>query len=183
MLAGLGAGLVPGVRNFFDPLVSFLFAVPKIAFLPVFLLLFGIGDISKIAIVATSCFFPMFIASRYAVMSVDKLYVWAAANMGAPPRTRFLRVIVPAAAPQLFAGIRISLAHAFIVLFAAELIGAHAGLGQLISEGDDAARFDLMFAGIIAFGILGFASDRILMALRARMLRGQLLGTEDRVVP
>jgi ABC-type nitrate/sulfonate/bicarbonate transport system permease component len=182
MFVGLGAGLVPGVRNFFDPLVSFLFAVPKIAFLPVFLVLFGIGYSSKIAIISFSCFFPVFIASRYAVMSVDKLVVWAAQNMGTPRRTLFLRVVIPAAAPQLFAGVRISLAHAFIVLFAAELIGSHAGLGELIAEGENAARFDLMFAGILAFAILGFASDRILMAIRTRVLKGQTLGTEEQVV-
>jgi ABC-type nitrate/sulfonate/bicarbonate transport system permease component len=182
MVVGLGAGLVRGVRNFFDPLVSFLFAVPKIAFLPVFLLLFGIGHTSKIAIVALSCFFPVFIASRYAVMSIDKLFVWAAQNMGTPRHTLFFRVIIPAAAPQLFAGVRISLAHAFVVLFAAELIGSHAGLGLLIAEGDDAARFDLMFAGILAFAFLGFASDRLLMAVRARVLKGQALGTEEQVV-
>ncbi|HZT51977.1 MAG TPA: ABC transporter permease [Stellaceae bacterium] len=183
MLAGLGAGLARGVRNFFDPLVSFLFAVPKIAFLPVFLLLFGIGHMSKIAIVGFSCFFPVFIASRHAVLSVDKLLVWAARNMGTPPRTLFLRVVIPAAAPQLFAGVRVSLAHAFVVLFAAELIGSHAGLSQIIADGDNAAQFDLMFAGILAFAALGFASDRILMAVRKRLLRGQTLGTEEQVVP
>lgn len=181
MLVGIGAGLAPGVRNFFDPLVSFLFAVPKIAFLPVFLLLFGIGHTSKIAIVALSCFFPVFIASRHAVMSVDKVYVWAARNMGAPRATLFFRVVIPAAAPQLFAGVRISLAHAFIVLFAAELIGAHAGLGELIAEGEDAARFDLMLAGILAFALMGFAGDRVLMAVRRRVLKGQSLGTEEQV--
>jgi ABC-type nitrate/sulfonate/bicarbonate transport system permease component len=182
MGVGLGAGLLRGVRNFFDPLVSFLFAVPKIAFLPVFLLLFGIGHASKIAIVAFSCFFPVFIASRHAVLSVDRQLLWAAENMGTPSRTMFFRVLIPAAAPQLFAGVRISLAHAFIVLFAAELIGSHAGLGQLIAEGDDAARFDLMFAGILTFAVLGFAGDRILMAVRTRVLKGQTLGTEEQIV-
>jgi ABC-type nitrate/sulfonate/bicarbonate transport system permease component len=177
---GLGAGLVRGVRNFFDPLVSFLFAVPKIAFLPVFLLLFGIGSASKIAIVAFSCFFPVFIASCHSVLSVNKLFLWAAQNMGTPPHKLFFRVLIPAAAPQLFAGVRISLAHAFIVLFAAELIGSHAGLGVLIAEGENAARFDLMFAGIVAFAVLGFVSDRILLAVRARVLKGSLLGTEEK---
>jgi NitT/TauT family transport system permease protein/sulfonate transport system permease protein len=181
MLAGLGAGLVPALRNFFDPLVSLLFAVPKIAFLPVFLVLFGLGYTSKIAIVAFSCFFPVFIASRYAVMSVDKLFLWAAQSMGTPRGKLFLRVVIPAAAPQLFAGVRISLAHAFVVLFAAELIGSHAGIGELIAEGENAARFDLMFAGIVAFALLGFAGDRVLMAVRSRLLKGQSLGTEELV--
>ncbi len=182
VIAGLGAGLVPGVRHFFDPLVSFLYPIPKIAFLPVFLLLFGLGHWSKISIVAFSVFFPVFVASRHAVLSISPILVWVARNMGAKPRTVFFRVIVPAAMPQLFSGIRIGLAHAFVVLFAAELIGSKAGLANLISYGEDWVRFDLMFAGIVCFAILGFVADRILLAVRSRVLKGQLIGTEEQVV-
>jgi ABC-type nitrate/sulfonate/bicarbonate transport system permease component len=178
----LAAGLTPAVRNFFDPLVAFLYSIPKIAFLPVFLLLFGLGHASKISIIAFSCFFPVFIASRYAVLAVNKVLIWAAENMGASGPTRFFRVIIPAAAPQLFAGVRIGLAHAFVILFAAELIGSQGGLGTLISEGEESARFDLMFAGILVFAILGFASDRALMAIRRRVLRGQIIGTAEQAV-
>jgi ABC-type nitrate/sulfonate/bicarbonate transport system permease component len=179
IMAGLGAGLLPGVRHFFDPLVSFLYAIPKVAFLPVFLLLFGLGHASKISIIAFSSFFPVFIASRHAVLAVNKLLLWAARNMGAPPRIIFFRVIIPAAAPQLFTGIRIGLAHSFVVLFAAELIGSKAGLGTIITSGEEWVRFDLMFAGIVCFAVLGFVSDRILLAVRARMLKGQAIGTEE----
>jgi ABC-type nitrate/sulfonate/bicarbonate transport system permease component len=179
IIAGLGAGLMPGVRHFFDPLVSFLYAIPKVAFLPVFLLLFGLGHASKISIIAFSSFFPVFIASRHAVLAVNRLLVWAARNMGAPPRTIFFRVIVPAASPQLFTGIRIGLAHAFVVLFAAELIGSKAGLGTIITSGEEWVRFDLMFAGIVCFAVLGFVSDRILLAVRSRVLKGQTIGTEE----
>jgi ABC-type nitrate/sulfonate/bicarbonate transport system permease component len=182
MLVGLGAGLVPAVRYFFDPLVSFLYSVPKIAFLPIFLLLFGLGHESKIAIIAFSVFFPVFIASRHAAMSVGKLLVWTAQNMGASRSTLFFRVFVPAGAPQLFAGARIGLANSFVILFAAELMGSQGGLGPLITEGEDAARFDLMFAGIVTFALLGFASDRILMAIRRHVLRGQIIGTAEQLV-
>ena len=179
VIVGLGAGLIPGVRHFFDPLVSFLYAIPKVAFLPIFLLLFGLGHASKISIIAFSCFFPVFIASRHAVLSVNKLLVWAAQNMGTPRQTIFFRVVVPAAAPQLFSGVRIGLAHAFVVLFAAELIGSRVGLGNLITHAEEWVRFDLMFAGIVCFAVLGFASDRILLAIRARVLKGQTIGTEE----
>jgi len=181
VFAGVGAGRAPSVRNFFDPLVAFLFPVPKIAFLPVLLLLFGIGNGSKISVVALSCFFPVFIASRYSVLSINQLLIWSAQNMGAARRTIFLRVVIPAAAPQLFAGVRVGLAHAFVVLFAAELIGSHAGLGNLIAEGEDAGRFDLMLAGILAFGAMGFLGDRILMLIRQRVLKGQIIGSEEQV--
>jgi ABC-type nitrate/sulfonate/bicarbonate transport system permease component len=170
------------VRHFFDPLVSFLYSIPKVAFLPIFLLLFGLGHASKIAIIAFSGFFPVFIASRHAVLSVNKLLVWAAQNMGTPRRIIFFRVIIPAAAPQLFAGIRIGLAHAFVVLFAAELIGSKVGLGNLITHAEEWVRFDLMFAGIVCFAVLGFVSDRILLAIRARVLKGQTMGTEEQMV-
>jgi NitT/TauT family transport system permease protein/sulfonate transport system permease protein len=179
VVIGLGAGLLPAVRRFFDPLVSFLFPIPKIAFLPVVLLLFGLGHASKISIIAFSVFFPVFVAARHAVLSVDRLLIWAARNMGTPPRTVFFRVVLPAAAPELFAGIRIGLAHAFIVLFAAELTGSKVGLANIISYGEEWVRFDLMFAGIVCFAALGFLADRILMAVRRRVLRGQLIGTEE----
>jgi ABC-type nitrate/sulfonate/bicarbonate transport system permease component len=148
----------------------------------VFLLLFGLGHASKITIIAFSGFFPVFVASRHAVLSVNKLLLWAARNMGTPERTIFFRVIVPASAPQLFAGVRIGLAHAFVVLFAAELIGSKAGLGTIITSGEEWVRFDLMFAGIACFAALGFVSDRILLAVRARLLKGQMIGTEEQVV-
>jgi ABC-type nitrate/sulfonate/bicarbonate transport system permease component len=182
VIVGLGAGRVPGVRHFVDPLVSFLFSIPKIAFLPVFLLLFGLGHASKISIIAFSVFFPVFLASRHSVLSVNPIFLWAAQNMGAPPRTVFFRVIVPAVAPELFAGVRIGLAHAFVVLFAAELIGSKVGLANIISFGEEWVRFDLMFAGIVCFAVLGFLSDRILMAVRRRVLRGRLIGTEEQVM-
>ena len=181
-LVGLGAGTIPGVRHFFDPLVAFLYAVPKIAFLPVFLLLFGLSHESKIALIAFSCFFPVFIASRHAVLAVDRHLIWTAHNIGAARSTTFFRVIVPAAAPQLFAGARIGLAHAFILLFAAELMGARGGIGPLITEGEDAGRFDLMFAGIVTFAVLGFVGDRILMTARSLVLRGQMIGTLEQAV-
>ena len=95
----------------------------------------------------------------------------------------FFRVFVPAAAPQLFAGVRIGLAHAFVILFAAELIGSQGGPRHAHHpKARNAARFDLMFAGIVCFAVLGFVSDRILMAIRRRVLRGQTIGTVEQVV-
>jgi ABC-type nitrate/sulfonate/bicarbonate transport system permease component len=181
VIAGLAAGMSTGVRNFFDPIVSFLYPIPKITFLSIFLLLFGLGNGSQIAIVSFGVFFPVFVASRQAVRSVNRLFVWAGQNMGAPRTTVFFRVVVPAAAPMLFSGLRVGLAHSFVVLFAAELIGARNGLGYLIVEGEEAVRFDMMLSAIVAFAAIGFASDRILMAVRRSVLRGQTLGTQEQM--
>lgn len=93
------------------------------------------------------------------MLSINKVLIWAAQNMGSDSPTMFFCIIMPAAAPQLFAGVRIGLAHAFVILFAAELMGLQDGLATLMSEGEDAARFDLMLAGIMTFALLGFASD------------------------
>jgi NitT/TauT family transport system permease protein/sulfonate transport system permease protein len=179
VLLGLGAGLWTPLRNFFDPLVSFLYPIPKIAFLPVFLLLFGLGHGLIIAIIALSVFFPVFIASRYSVLSINPRFAWAARNMGASEAVIFFRVILPASAPQTFVGLRVGLSMAFVLLFSSELISAQAGFGYLITQGDEAGRYDIMFAGIVAFAVLGFISDRILMIVRRRVLRGQSIGTSE----
>ena len=180
VLVGLAAGVVPAVRH--SLIIGVVLYSIRRSRSAIFLLLFGLGHGSKIAIIAVSCFFPVFIASRHAVLAVNRLLIWAAQNMGAPARTVFFRVIIPAAAPQLFTGIRIGLAHAFVVLFAAELIGSKAGLGILISYGEEWVRFDLMFGGIVCFAALGFFADRLLLAIRQRVLKGQIIGTEEQVV-
>ena len=114
------------------------------------------------------------------MLSVNKVLIWAAQNRERAARRR--SSVSSCQLLQLLAGVRIGLAHAFVILFAAELIGSQGGLGTLISEGEDAARFDLMFAGIVMFAVLGFASDRILMAIRRRVLRGQTIGTVEQIV-
>jgi ABC-type nitrate/sulfonate/bicarbonate transport system permease component len=180
---GLGAalGLLAGVsrplERFFDPLISLSYPVPKVALLPVLIVWFGISDTSKILVIAISCFYPCFIAALAGVRAVEPTWVWAARNMGADARQVFIKVVVPAAAPQLFTGLRVALALAFILMFSSEMIGSsnRSGLGFLILSADTAGRFDRMFAAILAIAILGFACDRLLLWLRRRLLVGQTL--------
>ena len=182
VLVGLAAGVSVPVRNFFDAPVSLLYPVPKIAFYPIFLLWLGLGDMSKIVVVAVSVWFPVFIASIEATRTVNLQLIWSAQSMGAGRFVVFRRVVLPAALPQLFAGLRVGLALAFVALFAAELMGANAGLGYLVTDGEQNLRFDIMFAGIVTFGVIGFLSDRVLLAVRRRLLRGQLIGTAEAAV-
>jgi NitT/TauT family transport system permease protein/sulfonate transport system permease protein len=179
VLTGLACGISAPLRNFFDAPVSLLYPVPKIAFYPIILLWLGLGDMSKIVVVAISVWFPVFIASIEASRAVQLQLIWAAQSMGAGRGIVFRRVVLPAALPQLFAGLRVGLALAFVALFAAELMGSNAGLGYLVVDGEQNLRFDIMFAGIVVFGAIGFASDRVLLALRRRLLRGQLIGTAE----
>ncbi len=178
-LLGLAAGLSSTTRFMLDPLVAFLYPIPKIAFLPVFLLLLGLGHGSTIGIIAFSVFFPVFLAARYAVVGVERNFIRAARSMGAGPWRVFQRVVLPATLPQIFAGMRVGLSLAFVLLFAAEMIGSRDGLGFLVIEGQDALRFDLMLAAILGFAVAGLLSDGLLMLVRGRLLRGQMIGTEE----
>ena len=178
-LLGLAAGLSWPTRFMLDPLVAFFYPIPKIAFLPVFLLLLGLGHGSTIGIIAFSVFFPVFVAARHAVVGVERNLIRVARSMGAGAWRVFFRVVLPATLPQIFAGMRIGLSLAFVLLFAAEMIGSRDGLGFLVIEGQDALRFDIMLAGIFGFAVAGFVSDWVLMRIRGRLLRGQIIGTEE----
>jgi ABC-type nitrate/sulfonate/bicarbonate transport system permease component len=93
--------------------------------------------------------------------------------MGADDALVFRRVVLPAALPMIFAGLRVSLALSFIVMFAAEMINARSGLGHLIREAENGARFDLMYVSLLAIAILGYGGDRLLRLARGRALRWQ----------
>lgn len=176
---GLLAGLSKPIGEFADPLVAFIYPVPKIAFLPVVLLVFGLTSATQTAIVALSVSFPVFLAAQHAVQQMDKHLIWVARNFETPFPTLLFRVVLPATLPGIFAGLRVALALSFVSLFAAELIGAKTGLSLLITEGEDWVRYDIMLTGVVAYGLLGFVADRLLMAVRKRVLRGVLLGTEE----
>lgn len=178
---GLLSGVSQRVERFFDPLISLSYPVPKIAVLPVLIVWFGISDTSKIVVIMISCFYPCFIAALYGVRAIDPVWVWAARNMGASRRQVFFKVVVPGAAPQIFTGLRVALALAFILMFSSEMIGSsnRTGLGFLILSADAGGRFDRVFAAVLAIAILGFASDRLLLWIRGRLLVGQLIGERD----
>ncbi|MDR7554199.1 MAG: ABC transporter permease [Armatimonadota bacterium] len=181
---GLGLGLLAGavrpVAGVTEPLVSLAYPVPKVAFLPVLMVWFGISDASKILLIALSCFFPCYIAALYGVRGVDPLWIWAAQNMGASRARIFVRVLVPGAAVQIFSGLRVALALAFILVLASELVGSsnRLGLGFLLVSADASGRTALMFAALVAIGVLGFGADRLLSHLRRRLLAGYLLAEE-----
>jgi len=175
---GLLAGIARPVERFYDPIVSLTYPVPKIVVLPILIAWLGSGDASKIAVVTAAVFYPTFINSLYGAKGVNKLYVWSARNMGASAFAVFRKVILPAALPQVLTGLRIGLALAFIVVVAAEMSNSRTGLGHLIITAEDSLRFDLMYAAILAIAVIGFAGDRLLVALRRRALAGQTLGKE-----
>jgi len=173
-LFGIALGLAAGIRRAFDellsPLVFLTYPVPKIVMLPLFMLWFGIGDVSKVMIIALACFYPAFINAYYGARATPRILVWSARNMGADDEQIFRRVVLPGALPQIFAGMRVALALSFIVMFATEMINARSGLGHLIREAENSMRFDLMYVSLVTIAILGYAGDRLLRYTRRRTL-------------
>jgi ABC-type nitrate/sulfonate/bicarbonate transport system permease component len=145
-------------------------------FLPLFMLWFGIGDVSKVLIVALACFYPCFINGYYGARSTRTIMVWSALNMGAGRPQVFRKIVLPSALPLVFAGLRVSLALSFILLFSTEMINARSGLGFLIRQSESSLRFDLMYVSIVAVAVLGYASDRVLQLVRYRVLAWQEAG-------
>lgn len=179
-LAGVGLGLLAGVARTLaqtvSPAVFLTYPVPKIVFFPVFMLWFGIGDVSKVLIIALGCFYPCFINAYYGARATPTIMVWSGLNMGAGRAQLFRKVVVPTALPLVFAGLRVSLALSFILLFSTEMINARSGLGFLIRLSESNLRFDLMYVAIVAMAVLGYASDQLLLLARRRALAWQEAG-------
>jgi ABC-type nitrate/sulfonate/bicarbonate transport system permease component len=164
---------VRSLDQLLSPVVFLTYPVPKIVFLPIIMLWMGIGDASKIAVIALACFYPCFINAYYGARTTSTIMVWASLNMGARPAQVFRKVVLPSALPLIFAGLRVSLALSFVLLFSAEMINARSGLGFLIRQAETSLRFDLMYVAIVAVAALGYASDQLLLLLRRRVLAWQ----------
>lgn len=181
-LAGFFIGAVPAVgvgllmamfrpvRIFFDPLIAMLFPIPKIALMPLMMLALGVGDASKIGLVATGVFFPVVVNTYAGAANIEKIYWDVAKNYGASPTIVFTRIVFSGALPMIFAGLRIALAVAFIVDIAAEFVAAKTGIGYLIWNSWELLQVDIMFAGIVTIGLLGLASAFLLQALERKII-------------
>src|SRR6266850_1483433 len=170
---GLAAGIARAVEQMLSPVIFLTYPVPKIVMLPLFMLWFGIGDLSKILIIALACFYPTFINAYYGAKSTPALLVWSGLNLGAGKWQIFRKIVVPSALPLIFAGLRVSLALSFIVMFATEMINASSGLGHLIRAAESGLRFDLMYVSLATIAILGYAGDTLLRLARRRVLAWQ----------
>jgi NitT/TauT family transport system permease protein len=142
--------------------------VSAIALFPVFILFFGIGELSKIVIIFWASVWPVLLGTVSGVKGVDPVLVKSARSMGARGATLFAKVIVPAAAPAVFTGVRLGAAYAFMVLVAAEMIGANAGLGFLVLNSQEVFQIPRMYAAIVALAAFGLAVNGVLLRLERR---------------
>lgn len=166
---GVATARAPVIRDLVEPLLHGFRSVPVIALVPVSVLWFGIGEGAKVALVATGAFFPIWINSFIGVRDVHEIYLRSAACLGANRWQTLRYVVLPASLPFIIAGLRQGIAIALIVLVAAELAGARAGVAYMMSMGHQLFRVDIMFAGLVILGFLGFAGDRLFVALCRRL--------------
>jgi ABC-type nitrate/sulfonate/bicarbonate transport system permease component len=159
----------------FEPVFFVGYPVPKIALFPVFIFIFGIGTPSKIAFVFLECLYPVATAAFFAFRGIDKRLDWAARNMGAGLARRFFTVLLPAAAPGIFSGLRVAMPIAVVVVIITEMIGDSRGLGYYITIASATFRYEKIYAGIMMIGIIGFTIDRALHLLRRRAIHWESL--------
>jgi NitT/TauT family transport system permease protein len=156
---GLLMGASPRIYNWLNPLVQVLRPIPPIAYIPLAILWFGLGNPPAIFLIAVGAFFPVLINTIAGVRQVDGIYLRAARNLGASQATMFIRVILPASVPYILSGVRIGIGTAFIVVIVSEMIAVNNGLGFRILEAREYFWSDKIIAGMISIGMLGLAID------------------------
>jgi len=175
-VVGVLAGVSSWAEAIADPLISATYPVPKIALLPLLILWLGIGEPSKIAVIAIGSFFPVAIGTMSAVREVDPLLIRAARSLGATRAQIVLKVRIPASLPAIFASLRLAAGMALLLVVSAEMIAATAGIGYLILYAGDLLQTARLLAGIIVLSILGVLSTGVLQAVERRLLRGRSQG-------
>jgi NitT/TauT family transport system permease protein len=168
---GLLMGASPRVYAWLNPLAQVLRPIPPIAYIPLAILWFGLGNPPAIFLIAIGAFFPVLINTIAGVRQVDGIYLRAARNLGANQRTLFLRVILPAAVPYILSGVRIGIGTAFIVVIVSEMIAVNNGLGFRILEAREYFWSDKIIAGMVSIGMLGLAIDIAVNKLNNYLLR------------
>ena len=165
---GLWMGWVGKAYRMLNPLFQILRPISPIAWIPIAILWFGVGNASPIFLIFISSVFPMIVQTVVGVHTIEKRYLRAAENFGVSHRTLFMRVVIPAVLPQILVGMRIGLGVAWLVVVAAEMIALHSGLGYMIMDSRNAGnRYDLVVAGMIIIGLIGLLLDGFM-----RMLEG-----------
>ena len=168
---GLMMGANDRIYKLFNPLIQVFRPIPPIAFIPLSILWFGLGNPPAIFLIVIGSFFPVLMNTIAGVRQVDSIYIRAARNLGASQSTLFLRVILPAATPYILTGARIGVGTAFIVVIVAEMIAVNNGLGYRILEAREFFWSDKIIAGMFSIGLLGLAIDTGMNRLNNYLLK------------
>ena len=173
-LIGLAVGLVTGTSALMDkigtPIVNAIYPIPKIALLPLFILWLGIGELSKVTIIALGVFFPVAMNTYSGVKNVDTLLLKVAASFNASWWMTMKSVVLPNALPMIFAGLRLAAGTSLLLLVAAEMIAAQVGIGALILHYGDLMITDKLMAGVIVLSLLGLVFNLILQFVERKAI-------------
>jgi len=168
---GLLIGRNEKVRALLDPFLQLMRPIPVTAWLPLSMILFGLGPRSAFFLVFLGAFYPILLNTVFGVRSVEKRLFEAASMLGCSGSAQFYRVVLPASLPSIFTGLRLGLGLAWFVIVVGEMTGVPQGLGAVIMDGRTLSRTELVICGMIVIGIAGFISDRVIVALMNRLLR------------
>ena len=170
---GIVIGWYKVISDVLTPLVQLFLNTAALALLPVFVLLLGIGETSKIAIVVYACTWPILLNTITAVRNVDPILLKLGRSLNLPPLTLFGKVVLPASIPTIFTGLRLAGAAAIVVVIAAEMVGAKAGLGFLINDAQYNFAVPSMYAGIVTIAVVGVGFNQRLVGVERRLTRRQ----------
>jgi len=162
VLIGVSMGYFRLFKMAMDPLIAAVYPVPKIALLPLIMLVFGLGELSKVVVIAAGVFFICTINSMAGAQNIDRVLIEAARSFGARPLSMFKEVILPGATPVIFAGLRLSLGMALILIVAAEFVAAKSGLGYLIWSSWTVFYVPQMYVGLLMVAALGILFTYVL---------------------
>lgn len=165
VVIGLAMGLFGKVRAVIQPLVNATFPIPKIAILPLFILTLGLGEESKYAIIATAVIYLVLINTAAGVRNIDKIYLDVGHNFRAGKWMMFTNIALPGALPMIFAGLKLGMGVALLVIVSAEFVGARSGIGYLIWTSWQTFQVEQMYVGLLVSALLGFATTALLDGL------------------
>lgn len=170
---GVSLGLLIGwyrtLADILNPLLELFRNTAPLALLPVFVLVLGMGETSKISMVVYSCIWPVLLSTVSGVRNVDPLLIRSARSMALKPVQLFVKVVLPASVPAVFTGIRVAGAYPILVLIAAEMVGAKAGLGYLVNYSQFTFEIPKMYAGIVTPALLGLAFNHAVLLVERRL--------------
>ncbi len=161
--AGMLLGWFPLAGKAFNPLIQMLRPISPLAWMPLAIIWFGVGNAAPVFLILLAAFFPIVVATMNGVRNVPRMYRQAGANFGLTPSQMLLRVIFPAILPRILTGLRIALGVAWLVLVAAEMIAVNSGLGYMIIDARNAGkRYDLVIGGMLLIGVIGLILDIVM---------------------
>jgi NitT/TauT family transport system permease protein len=170
IILGAIMGLVPLVRAAIQPVVGAIFPIPKVAILPLLMLIFGIGEESKWAIIAVGVFFQVLIATAAGVANIDKIYLDVGTNFRAGRLARYTTIALPGALPMIFAGLRLGWGAALLLLVTAEMVSSQSGLGFVIWRAWQLMTVEEMYVGLVVIAFIGVTSFWLIDGIERKLL-------------